>query len=160
MRREFKDILFEKMIADDKIILLTGDLGFGMFDKIRDMFESQGRYINVGSDEFTMVGVSVGLALSGKIPVCYSISSFLVWRPAELLRLYLNHEEVPVKLLGGGRDNDYASQGFTHDCTDTRELMGILPKIKCYWPKDIEEMKLNTDEWLYNWKPSYLNLKR
>ena len=158
MRADFKHILFDEMSKHPNIILLTGDLGYKFLDRIRDELPKQ--FYNVGSSEFLMVGMAIGLALSGKIPICHSISPFLLWRPAELHRLYLNEEKIPVKLLGSGRGSDYKHDNFSHYAGDDKDFLGILPNIKCYWPKEISDLPKVTNEWLYNGKPSYLNLKR
>lgn len=158
MRFDFKHILFDEMSKNKDIILLTGDLGFRFLDRIRDELPNQ--FYNVGSAEFLMVGIANGLALSGKIPICHSISPFLLWRAAEQLRLYLNHEQIPVKLLGSGRDWDYKHDNYSHYAGDDKAFLSILPNIKGYWPETIAELPSVTKEWLYNGQPSYLNLKR
>lgn len=145
------------MKKDSKIFLLTGDLGYGMFDKIRDDFPKQ--FLNCGAREFTMISMAAGMAREGLIPICYSITPFLLWRPAEVIRNYLNHEKIPVKLLGGGRDQDYSEDGFTHDAADDSMLL-FFDNIVSYWPETIEELEKVTKDWLYNGEPSYLNLKR
>lgn len=158
MRAEFKHLLLAAMRRDKNIVLLTGDLGYRFFDTIRDELPAQ--FVNVGSAEFLMVGIGCGLALSGKIPICHSISSFLLWRAAEQHRLYLNGEKIPVRLLGSGRDMDYAHDNLSHFATDDRAFLGILPNIKGYWPADIAECATILPEWLYGPNPAYLNLKR
>ena len=109
-RREFVNLLINEMNKNEKIFLLTGDLGFGLFDDIRKKFPN--RFINVGSCEQLMIGLAVGLSYEGWIPLCYSITPFLLYRPFEFIRNYLNHELANVKLVGGGRDKDYKNLGF------------------------------------------------
>jgi transketolase len=46
--------------------------------------------------------------------VVYSITPFVLYRPFEWIRNYLDHEKIPVKLVGGGRDKDYGYLGFSH----------------------------------------------
>lgn len=157
MRRQFHPLLLDHMRRDPRIHLIVGDLGFGMMDTI--FAELPDRATNVGAREQAMLGIGVGLALKGKIPVLYTISSFY-WRASEWLRLYLNHEGIAVKCVAGGRDLDYAHDGFTHDCTDMRELLPLFPAIQPYWPQTIEELPATVESWLYNEKPSYLNLRR
>ena len=110
-RREFVNLLINEMNKNEKIFLLTGDLGFGLFDDIRKKFPN--RFINVGSCEQLMIGLAVGLSYEGWIPLCYSITPFLLYRPFEFIRNYLNHELANVKLVGGGRDKDYKNLGFS-----------------------------------------------
>lgn len=158
MRSAFKHHLFAEMQADPRIILLTADLGYGFLDCIRDELPAQ--FINVGSAEAVMLGAACGLALSGRIPVCHSITPFVLWRAAEQLRLYLNHERIPVKLLGSGRDWDYGANDLSHYAGDDRDLLSILPNIVPYWPAGEADLPVLTRQWLHNGQPSYLNLIR
>jgi transketolase len=113
-RRLFADLLYEEMKKDERIWLITADLGFMMYNEIRKDFP--GRIINVGAAEQLMLGVGVGLALQGKRPFCYSITPFLLYRPLEWIRNYLAHERVEVKLVGSGLEDDYKHDGFSHHC--------------------------------------------
>lgn len=158
MRRDFKPLLLEAMEKDEKIILITADLGYKFLDDVRERFPN--RFTNCGSSEQLMLGIAVGAALEGKIPLCYSITSFLLRRPYEWLHLYLYEEQIPVKLIGGGRDKDYSHDGPSHFAEDDKKIMNTLDSIHAYWPQNIEEMKLDFQTILYNNKPSYLNLKR
>ena len=158
MRGWFAWELYLLMKKDENLWLLTGDLGFGMFDHIRDDFPE--RYINVGAAEQAMVGLAIGLALKDKIPVVYSITPFLLYRPFETIRNYIDRERVPVKLVGGGRDKDYLRDGFSHWSEEDRQVMDIFKNIKSFWPETKEEIPSLLKKVLYNRKPSYLNLRR
>ena len=98
------------MGKDDRLFLLTGDLGYGLGDKIKIDFPD--RFQDFGSSEQLMVAAACGLATEGHIPLVYSITPFVLYRPYEFIRNYINHEKIPVKLLGGGRDKDYGTLGF------------------------------------------------
>ena len=158
MRRDFKDELYKYMQENPNIWVLTGDLGYKMFDKIRDDFPD--RFINCGAAEHSMMDIAVGLALKGKIPVVYSITPFLLYRPFEVLRTYINHEKIPVKLIGGGRDKDYAHDGFSHDATDDKIWMKNFENIVSVWPVSVPAMKKWLKIALEDDKPYYINLKR
>jgi transketolase len=95
-------------------------VGFGVLDHIRNAYPD--RFYNVGAAEQLMIGAAIGLANEGYIPVCYSMSSFVLYRPFEMLRNYLNHEGIPVKLLGSGRDKDYDHDGISHWAHDDQEV--------------------------------------
>ena len=146
------------MAMDEKIVLILGDLGYGHFDKIRIDFPD--RVYNSGAAELLMVGMAVGMALQGKIPICYSITPFVIFRPFEILRNYLDHEKIPVKLVGAGRDKDYGALGFSHWGVDDKTHMNSFKNIIKSWPKNSKEMEEKFVDLLYNNKPVYLNLSR
>jgi len=155
-RREFVSLLINEMNKNEKIFLLTGDLGFGLFDDIRKDFPN--RFINVGSCEQLMIGLAVGLSYEGWIPLCYSITPLLLYRPFEFIRNYLNHELANVKLVGGGRNKDYKNLGFSHWAEDDVKIISSLDNIKIYKPEKMSPEIFN--EFIYNNKPSYINLIR
>ena len=158
MRRTFADQLLLKMRHDKRTWLLVGDLGYKVFDQHRDEFPD--RFLNTGAAETALLDIAVGLAMSGKIPFVYSITPFLIYRPFEVLRTYINHEKWPVKLIGSGRDKDYEHDGFSHDASDVKMFLGLLPNIEEFWPDTKEEIPGILDEILTNNKPSFISLTR
>jgi transketolase len=150
--------LWEQMKSNKDIFVLTGDLGFGMLNEIRDDYPN--RFYNVGAAEQALVDIGVGLAMSGKIPVCYSITPFILYRPFESLRNYLNSEKIPVVLVGGGRDKDYLHDGFSHWSEEDREVMKLFPNIKSYWPETKEEIPDLVTKITIDRCPTYVNLRR
>src|SRR3990167_1423480 len=158
LRRAFADILLEHMKTNDKIYVVTGDFGYKMWDQIRDEFPD--RFINVGAAEQLMMGVGVGLALEGKIPFVYTVTSFLLYRPFETIRNYINYEKIPVKLIGSGRDKDYFHDGISHWSEDDKLIMRNFKNIKSVWPKHKEEIPQIINEMIKDKMPWYINLKR
>jgi len=158
MRKYFAELLYKAMLKDDSIIVVTADLGFGLWDKIRDDFPD--RFINVGAAEQTLLDIGVGLALSGKKPICYSITPFLLYRGFETIRTYINHESIPVILVGSGRGKDYTHDGYSHDATDDYKFMQQLENIQSCWPIDSKQLEEVTKLALEGKKASYINLKR
>jgi|TARA_R100000664_G_C2739995_1_gene128621 transketolase len=158
MRKSFAKLLYNEMLNNQDIVLVTGDLGYGLWDDIRRDFPT--RFHNVGSAEQLMMGVAVGMAMEGKIPVVYSITSFLLYRPFELIRNYLDHENVPVKLVGGGRDRDYGYLGFSHWAEDDKEIMGCFKNINVHHPENQEELEEDFKNLISSNEPHYINLKR
>ena len=156
MRKEFASLLHKEMSINEKIILLTGDLGYGLWDQIR--LDYSDRFYNIMSSEQLMIGTAVGLTMEGYIPLTYSITPFVLYRPFELLRNYLNHESIPVKLVGGGRDKDYGYLGFSHWAEEDTKILSNLENIQLFKPTTLSKNIFK--EFLYNNKPSYLNLKR
>ena len=158
MRRYFADLLHEKMTVNKEIWVITGDLGYKLWDQIR--IDYPDRFVNVGAAEQTMVGVGIGLALEGKIPFVYSITTFLLYRPFESIRNYINHERIPVKLIGSGRNKDYYHDGFSHWAEEDRKIMKILKNINSRWPEKNEEIPDLIDEMLKNNSPYYINFRK
>ena len=150
--------LYQQMKANENIWLLTGDLGYKAFDSIMNNFK--GRFVNVGAAETSLIDIAVGLALEGKIPFVYSITPFLLYRPFESIRNYVNREIIPVKLIGAGRDQDYLHDGFSHWAEEDRYIMKLFKGIKSYWPETKEEIPAIVREMVKKNKPYYLNLRR
>jgi transketolase len=144
------------MLNDSRIFCVTADLGFRYWNQIASNFPS--RLCTVGAAEQLAVGVGVGLALEGKIPLVYSITPFILYRPAEWLRNYLNHENIPVKLVGSGYMDDYKHDGYTHFCDI--DLLECFPNIEAFVPNDAATLEYCLQEFLYNDKPSLLVLRR
>jgi transketolase len=107
-----------------------------------------------------MVGIGVGLALEGKIPFVYSITPFLLYRPFETIRNYVNREKVPVKLVGSGRNRDYSHDGFSHWAEEDKEIMKIFGNIRSRWPETKEEIPGLVQEMINNPVPYYINLRK
>jgi len=152
----FAGALYEEMAKNKNIILLTGDLGYGMLDKIRDDFPAQ--FINCGASEQAMLGIAVGLALEGKVPFVYTISSFFM-RAAETISLYVDGEQANVKLIGSGRDGDYKHDGMSHNATKTQKYLESL-RISCHYPETKEDLPELVKKLVETKEPSFLSLRR
>ena len=112
MRKAFSDDLYLEMSKDKKIYFILGDVGFGFFDKLKKDFPD--RVINPGASEQLMMGMASGMAMDGFKPIVYSITPFILFRPFEFIRNFLNDDKLSVKIVGVGRDEDYGTLGFTH----------------------------------------------
>lgn len=158
MKRLFADELERVMEENPKIWVITGDLGYKMWDAIREKFPD--RFLNVGAGEQSMMGIGVGLALEGKIPFVYSISSFVLYRAFETIRNYIHHEQIPVKIIGSGRNKDYELDGFSHWAPEDKKVLKIFYNIHGYWPVSAEKIPQLIHEVTENNKPCYINLVR
>ena len=158
MRKQFAELLFEEMAINKDIYVITGDLGYGLWDKIKNTYSD--RFYNVGSSEMAMMGMGVGLAMEGKIPFVYSITPFAIYRPFEMIRNYLDHEQIPVNVIGGGRNKDYGYLGFSHWSEDDITFMPRFKSVKSYWPHTEEDLKEAFKYSLTKDKATYINLKR
>lgn len=146
------------MEEDEDIIVILGDLGFGIFDNIRSTFPE--RCINMGASEQLMIGAATGLALGGRIPICYSITPFLLYRPFEFIRNYLNIEGIGVKLVGSGRGKDYEMAGYTHHAIDVPPILKQLPNITTFFPENDSELKDLVRDFVYEIGPAFLSLRK
>jgi|TARA_B110000495_G_scaffold116004_1_gene100592 transketolase len=156
VRNTFTEQLFHAMAKDEKIYAIVGDVGYGVFDKIKDEYPE--RYINPGAAEQLIIGLACGLAMEGKIPIAYSITPFILYRPLEFIRNLVNQEKIPVKIVGSGRDEDYGALGFSHYATDDEQILSSFTNLKIYKPDTPKDLDLT--EIIYNEQPCYLNLKR
>lgn len=154
----FVDALYDEMEKNENIFVVTGDVGYGVLDDIKKDFPD--RYVNSGAAEQSLLDIGVGLAMSGKTPICYSITPFLLYRGFETIRNYINHEHIPVILVGRGRDRDYSTQGFSHWAEEDKEVMKLFPNIVCYWPQNYVEAAQMLVEALKSKKPSYINISK
>ena len=158
MRAVFAVEIHKRMAVNDKIWVLVNDLGYKMWDKVRKNYPN--RFMNAGAAEQALMGIAVGLSLEGKIPIVYSISTFLLYRPFETIRNYINYEKIPVKLIGGGRGKDYTEDGISHWIEEDRAVMKIFKNIHSVWPETIEEIPSLVSDMIKSNKPWYVNLRR
>lgn len=158
MRREFADQLLKEMQKNDKIFLLVGDLGYKVFDSHFAAFPK--RAINTGAAEQAMLDMAVGLAYDGKIPFCYSITPFLIFRPFETVRTYINHEKLNVKLVGSGRDRDYEHDGVSHWADDVKQYLDPMTNINQLWPQDPKDVAELVTGMVKHQGPEFISLRR
>lgn len=156
MRQTFINTLIELAEKDDKIWLLTGDLGYGVFEPFMKKFPD--RYINFGVAEQTGMGIAAGLALEGMKPYVYSIIPFITFRCLEQIRNDVCYQNLNVKIIGMGAGLRYKHLGFTHFTTEDIPIMSALDNMKVYCPKDAEETKTMMMEMYNNKKPCYLRI--
>jgi transketolase len=116
------------------IIILTGDLGFKLFDGFKA--KNPGRFYDMGVAEQNMISVAAGLALCGKNVYCYSIVPFLVMRAYEQIRIDIAYHNLNVKLIGVGGGMTYGMEGFTHFGLEDFALMRALPNMTIVAPAD------------------------
>lgn len=158
MRPEFFIELEKVMAKNKKVIAVTGDLGFGGFDRIAKRFPD--RFINVGAAEQAGMDMCAGLAMAGKIPFFYSITPFAIYRPFETLRTYLDHENIPVTIIGSGDGEDYKTDGFSHWATGVQDFLSHFKNILFYKPQAATELPSLLKKVIHDKKPCVIILKR
>ncbi len=132
MRDTFCDIALEIMKEDEDVLLMTGDLGFGVFNKIRE--EVPGQFYNAGVAEQNMTGMAAGLALEGHTVFTYSIGNFPTLRCLEQIRNDAAYHDANVKIVCIGGGLSYGSLGMSHHATEDLGIMRSLPEIKVFAP--------------------------
>ena len=158
IRGWFGRALYFEMQKNEDIFLITADLGYKLWDLHKRDFPD--RFYNVGASEQCAVGAGVGLALSGKIPFVFSITTFLLFRPFEWIRNYLNHEQIPVRLIGSGFKDDYEHDGISHQPFELKEYRTLVPNIAWVMPQDKTKVPELLNFMITKHQPAFMCLRR
>lgn len=145
MRKALTSALIELAAADDRVMLLTADLGFMVLEPFIERFPN--RFVNVGVAEQNMLGVATGLAEAGFIPFVYSIVTFATLRPYEFIRNGPILHQLPVRIAAIGGGYEYGDAGPTHHGLEDVGVMRLQPGITVVAPADHQQARaavLNT----------------
>jgi transketolase len=73
------------------------------------------------------VGVAAGMAMTGLIPVVYSIVNFIVYRALEQVRNDVKLQNLNVKFIATGVDDYFKFLGASHTCgQDDIKIMEMI----------------------------------
>ncbi len=156
MRTSFINILHDLAKIDERIFLLTADVGFSVFERFMQEFPD--RYLNVGVAEANMINIAAGLAMSNKIVYAYTMAHFITTRCYEQIRLNLCYQNTNVKLIGSGGGLTYGSAGATHHAIEDISIMRSLPNMCVICPGDPIETKYAIDASLRHEGPVYIRV--
>jgi transketolase len=136
LRDTFIARLSELAEADPRVMLITGDLGFAVFNKY--IADRPHQFLNAGVAEQNMTGVAVGMALEGRIPFTYSIGNFPILRCLEQIRNDAAYHDANVKVVSIGGGFSYGQLGMSHHATEDLAIMRALPNVTvvspgCLW---------------------------
>jgi transketolase len=134
LRKAFIDALSDLAAADERVILLTGDLGYMVMEPFRARFPE--RFINVGVAEQNMIGVATGLAEAGLRPYTYSIATFASLRPFEFIRNGPVLHHLPVRMVGMGMGFEYGHGGPSHYALEDIGALRTFPGLTVVIPAD------------------------
>ena len=137
MRKTFVRTLADLAEKDERILLLTGDLGYTVIEPFAERFPR--RFFNVGVAEQNMIGLATGLAESGFIPFVYSIATFVTMRAYEFIRNGPVAHGLPVRIIGVGGGFEYGHAGFTHFGVDDIGVLRMQPNLTVVAPADHEQ---------------------
>ena len=134
MRGAFAAALHSLMDEEERVVLLTADLGYNVLEPL---FEAHpDRVINVGAAEQNMAGVATGLARSGFVPFIYSIATFASLRGYEFIRNGAVVHGLPVRVVGIGGGFEYGSAGISHYALEDFAVMRVQPGMTVVAPAD------------------------
>ena len=137
MRDTFVASLLEIAKRDPRVVLMTGDLGFGVLTKFSETLPKQ--YVNVGVAEQNLTGLATGLAHSGHIVFTYSIANFPTLRCLEQIRNDACYHDANVKVVAIGGGFSYGALGISHHATEDLSIMRALPAMTVFSPADLAE---------------------
>jgi transketolase len=158
MRREFIESLVQLARRDERIVLMTGDLGFAALEPFAQAFPD--RFFNVGVAEQNMVGMATGLAEAGFVPYVYSISTFASMRAYEFIRNGPVVHGLPVRIVGVGEGADYSHNGITHYALEDVALMRAQPGLSVVTPATAAQVGPLLDAVQTLTGPAYIRLSK
>ncbi|MDD5262510.1 MAG: transketolase C-terminal domain-containing protein [Methylacidiphilales bacterium] len=156
MRNAFAKEITTLAQQDERIVLLSADIGNRLFDDFKE--KCPGRFYNCGVAEANMIGVAAGMALSGLRPVCYTITNFITYRCLEQIRIDLCYHHQPVVVVGTGAGLSYASLGYTHQSCEEMGMLRLLPGLAVVAPADSMEVRAGLRAALQQPGPVYMRI--
>ncbi|MEX2212712.1 MAG: transketolase C-terminal domain-containing protein [Phycisphaeraceae bacterium] len=156
MRNAFAQSIEALAAEDDRVVLLSGDIGNRMFDRFKERFPT--RFYNCGIAEQSMISMAAGLALCGLRPFAYTIAPFITARCLEQIRVDLCYHELPVVFAGVGAGLGYAELGATHHACEDIAMLRCLPGMTVICPGDAMEVRAALPATLSLQGPAYLRL--
>src|SRR5436190_10348963 len=156
MRNACAEEITKLAVEDERIVLLSADIGNRLFDDFK--IKCPGRFYNCGVAESNMVGVAAGMAMSGLRPVCYTITPFITYRCMEQIRVDVCYHHVPVIIVGTGSGLSYASLGGTHHSCEEMGMLRLLPGLRVLAPADEMEVRALLKAALKQSDPVYMRI--
>jgi len=156
MRNAFASEITAIAAKDDRIVLLSGDIGNRLFDNFKESFPD--RFFNCGVAEANMTGMAAGMAMCGLRPVTYTITPFNTTRCLEQIRVDLCYHNLPVVVVGVGAGLSYSGLGATHHSCEDIALLRSLPNMAVVCPGDAVEVRLALRSAAKHNGPVYLRL--
>ncbi len=156
-RKDIIDAILGNVRKDDRIMLLVGDMGFGVIDQLKKEFPQ--RIINCGIMEQGTVGIAAGMSMSGLIPIVYSIVNFLVFRSIEQIRNDIVLQNLNVKLIGTGANDYFRFLGPSHCCGQDDITIMELVHMNVYDPyADEVPFQDLVEGWIRDSGPGYMRV--
>jgi transketolase len=138
MRNRFAKEITTLASENEKIFLISGDIGNKLFDEYKLKFPD--RFLNVGVAEQNMIGVAAGLARTGYQPIVYTIATFATLRCFEQIKLDICYQNENVTIVGTGAGLSYSDLGTTHHSLEDIAILRTIPNIRVIAPADEFEL--------------------
>lgn len=158
MRNTFSETLYAEATANPDVYIVVADISpAGSMAKFSSEYPE--RFINVGVAEQSMIGIAAGLALKGCQPFAYTIATFSLYRPFEMIRDDLCYQNLPVTVVGMGAGVIYSTLGGTHHTQEDIAIASALPNMQVLAPCDPLEC-IEATRWCARQKngPVYLRI--
>ena len=138
------------------MVLLSGDIGNRLFDRLRAQSPSQ--FLNCGVAEQNMMGVAAGMGLSGLRPIVYTITPFTTVRCLEQIKVDVAYHESPVIIVGTGSGLSYASLGPTHHSLEDFAIFRAIPNLQVLAPWDAPSLRACLRMAHESGRPTYIRI--
>ena len=143
MRNQFADTFYQIGQADPRLCIIVADISpAGSMAKFRSDFPR--RFINTGVSEQIMIGIAAGMAQRGLRPFAYTIATFTLYRPFEMVRDDLCYQNLPVTIVGIGGGVTYSTLGATHHAQEDVSIACSIPNMNVIAPCDPAETEAAT----------------
>ena len=156
MRTAFIQALNDLADKDERVCLIVGDLGYSVIEDFANRHPKQ--FVNAGVSEQNMIGLAVGMALTGKVVFTYSIGNFGTLRCLEQIRNDVCYHSANVKVVTVGGGLAYGNLGVTHHASEDVAILRSLPNMTVVAPGDPVEARLATRAVVALNGPAYLRL--
>jgi transketolase len=158
LRKQFVSTLIDIANRDERVVLLTADLGFMVLEPFAERHPD--RFFNVGVAEANMMSLAAGMAHEGLIPFCYSIATFASMRGYEQFRNGAVLHQLPVRIVAIGGGFAYGTAGPTHHALEDIALMRVQPGVAIIAPADDAQVDRALRDHYALPQPMYLRLAK
>ncbi|MDR8389813.1 hypothetical protein NC796_01605 [Aliifodinibius sp. S!AR15-10] len=151
----FAETLEELAENDSDLIITTSDSrGSGKLVPFAEKYPDQ--IVEVGIAEQNLVGISAGLASTGKKVFAISPSCFLTARSLEQIKNDVAYSDHPVKLVGISAGVSYGDLGSTHHSIHDLAVLRAINNMAIIVPADNFETREATKFAYHHDKPVFL----
>lgn len=158
-RESFGKALVELGKENENVVVLTADLAGATKTSLFER-EFPDRFINVGIAEQNMIGISAGLATTGKIPFASTFAMFAAGRAYDQIRNSVAYPKLNVKICGTHAGVTVGEDGATHQMLEDLSLMRSIPNMTVLCTSDDVQTRWVIKEMAKIDGPVYIRLAR